>query len=67
MTQPADETRLDDLLVTTGKLSSEDLLACFEAQQRGGPQRKRLGEILVDRALRSIKHQRPFCPIRRSV
>ena len=50
MSQPADETRLGELLVTTGKLSSEELLAALEAQrQQGGPQRKRLGEILVER------------------
>ena len=56
MSQPADETRLGELLVTTGKLSSEELLDCLEAQrQLGGPKTKRLGAILVERGHLSVE------------
>ena len=59
MSQPADETTLGEMLVTTGKLSREELVACLEAQRlAGGPGHKHLGEILVERGHLTIDELR---------
>ena len=50
MSQPVDEKHLGELLVTAGKLSQQELLACLQAQRQiGGAKTRRLDEILVER------------------
>ena len=55
MSQAAEDKQFGKLLVSAGKISSEQLLAALGRQQQlGGPQRKRLGEILVEQGHLSV-------------
>ena len=49
MSQPYDERTLAERLITTGKMTREELAACLEAQrQAGGPGRKPLTQVVVE-------------------